>query len=287
MGRIALFVVAFVCIGLVQTASAQRPDFSALLGEMDRAGKALHESSGVLVMRADHSVGGKNVEAILFAPPGEGPFPGLLLIPGYATTARDWVSNGLAFAAEGYCCLAVSQPGFGTSEGPADFVGPATIDALKAGYSKLLGAAAVDPARMGIVGYSRGALAACLLAIELPDVDAVVLGAGIYDFQAAYDSAAAGIKANMEQESGMTAEAIADRSPLQRIAGLTAPLLILHGDSDANAPVEQAFALEAELKRLGKDYETVIFSGAEHSIGIQNFREHALDFLERRLATEQ
>ena len=40
---------------------------------------------------------------------------------------------------------------------------------------------------MGIYGYSRGGMAASLLAVKLDDVQAVVLGAGIYDFKEAYD----------------------------------------------------------------------------------------------------
>jgi dienelactone hydrolase len=44
----------------------------------------------------------------------------------------------------------------------------------------------VDGSRMGIYGYSRGGMAASLLAVN-DDVQAVVLSAGIYDFKEAYD----------------------------------------------------------------------------------------------------
>lgn len=40
---------------------------------------------------------------------------------------------------------------------------------------------------MGIYGYSRGGMAASLLAVKLDDVQAVVLSAGIYDFKEAHD----------------------------------------------------------------------------------------------------
>ena len=45
----------------------------------------------------------------------------------------------------------------------------------------------VDGSRMGIYGYSRGGMAASLLAVKLDDVQAVVLSAGIYDFKEAHD----------------------------------------------------------------------------------------------------
>jgi hypothetical protein len=45
---------------------------------------------------------------------------------------------------------------------------------------------------MGIYGYSRGGMAASLLAVKLDDVQAVVLSAGIYDFKEAYDEVTQG-----------------------------------------------------------------------------------------------
>ena len=61
---------------------------------------------------------------------------------------------------------------------------------------------------MGIYGYSRGGMAASLLAVKLDDVQAVVLGAGIYDFKEAYDEVTIkgikGICENMENETGLT-----------------------------------------------------------------------------------
>jgi len=254
------------------------------LAELDANGRATQADSGITIERANYEVDGRRVEAISILPPGSGRLPGLLLIPGHSMTARDWLGNGLAFAAAGYACLAVTQPGYGGSEGPPDFVGPKTIAALKAGWARLRHMERVDSARLGLVGYSRGALAAALLATQLEDVRAAVLGAGIYDFQSAYDAAAPLIRQNMEAETGMTPEAIAQRSPVLQLEQLSGALLILHGDSDANAPVEQAYLLRDRLTELGKDFEIQVFTGAEHSIGIANFRKYSLDFLDRKLS---
>ena len=61
---------------------------------------------------------------------------------------------------------------------------------------------------MGIYGYSRGGMAASLLAVKLDDVQAIVWGAGIYDFKEAYDEVSIkgvkGIRENMENETGLT-----------------------------------------------------------------------------------
>lgn len=155
-------------------ANAQRPDFSKLIEAMEKDGCAIHEPSKVKLCKYDYKVDGKNLEAITFRPEGAGPFPGLLLIPGHATTARDWIPTGLTFARNGFAGVAVSQPGYGYSEGPADFVGPKTIKALGEGYRKFQREPFVDADRMGVVGYSRGGMAASLLAVQLDDVKAVV-----------------------------------------------------------------------------------------------------------------
>jgi pimeloyl-ACP methyl ester carboxylesterase len=210
--RFTLIVVSFLLFASSAIAQ-QRPDFSKLIEAMEKDGCVVHRESGVRVCKRDYSVDGKNVEAVSFQPQGTGPFPALLLIPGHATTARDWIPNGLTYARNGYAGLAVSQPGYGRSEGPGDYVGPKTIKVLIEAYRRLQREPFVDAKRMGIFGYSRGGMAASLLAVQLDDVKAVILGAGIYDFKRAYDETGLdGIRQNMKAETGMTEEAIRQRS---------------------------------------------------------------------------
>jgi dipeptidyl aminopeptidase/acylaminoacyl peptidase len=263
----------------------QRPDFSKLIEAMDRDGCVVHEESAVKVCKRDYSVDGKNVEAISFEPRGSGPFPALLLIPGHATTARDWIPNGLTYARNGYAGLAVSQPGYGKSEGPGDYVGPKTIKVLVEGYRRLQRESFVDSKRMGIVGYSRGGMAASLLALQLDDVKAVVMGGGIYDFKKEFDETGLdGIRQNMKAETGMTEEAIRLRSSVLRMENLKCPVLILHGEKDINVPVSQARLLRDRLTALKKDFEIQIFPDRDHGIGPQNLYKYSLDFLNRKLA---
>lgn len=69
--------------------------------------------SGTRVCKYDYAYEGSAVEAISFRPTGNGPFPGLLLIPGYERTARDLVYLGTKLGDTGFAAVAVSQPGFG------------------------------------------------------------------------------------------------------------------------------------------------------------------------------
>ena len=273
----AVLSLLWVCPLAAQPGGAEK-----IIERMGKDGCAALES-GVKVCRADYTVEGKRVEAITFTPPGNGPFPGVLMIPGFERTARDMVPLGVRLARERFAAVAVTQPGFGTSQGPPDFVGPKTLAVLKVAYARLRQEKYVDANRMGIYGYSRGGMAASLLAVELDDVKAAVLGAGIYDFQRFYDDTPLPrARKNMMAETGMTKEAIRERSSILRMDRLKCPVLILHGEKDERVPVSQAKMLRDRLTQLHKEFEIKLFPEAEHSIGAPA-GDMAIDFFKRRL----
>ena len=275
--------ILLLCLVCVSAGLAQQQTTEAILLGIEKDGCALLQPSGAKVCRYDYQVDGRAVEALLFRPAGDGPFPGVLMIPGYQRTAKDQIPLGARLAAEGFAGVSVSQPGFGGSQGPADYVGPTTLKVLTSGYRKLQHEPYVDPNRMGIYGYSRGGMAASLLAVELDDVKAAVLGAGIYDFKKAYDDVTLpGIQENMKAETGMTREAIVQRSSVLRMERLKCPVLILHGEKDKNVPVNQALLLRDRLTALHKQFEIRLFPDREHSIG-PDVIPITVDFFRRKL----
>ena len=239
----------------------------------------------VRVCKYDYSSNGLSIEAVSFRPFGAGRFPGVLLIPGYQRTALDLIPLGVSLARAGFAGLAVSQPSFGKSQGKADFVGPLTLKVLTEGFRKFKKESYVDPKRMGIYGYSRGGMAASLLAVKMDDVRAAVFGAGVYEFQKAYDEVKIpGIRANMEAETGMTPAAVRERSSVYQMENLRCPVLILHGEKDENVPVSQAYLLRDRLTALKKDFEIKLYPDKPHSIGAEEVTAVTIDFFKRRLA---
>jgi dipeptidyl aminopeptidase/acylaminoacyl peptidase len=263
--------------------AAQQPEgWDTIIKRMEKEGCVTLES-GVKVCRADYAVNGKAVEAISFIPAGDGHFPGILMVPGYERTARDFVPLGVRLARQGFAAIAVTQPGFGKSKGPPDFVGPKTLAVLTVAYQKLKQEPYVDPNRMAIYGYSRGGMAASLLAVELDDVKAAVFGAGVYDFQRLYDeSTLPGVRRNMQEETGMSKEAVQERSSILRMDRLKCPVLILHGELDENVPVSQAKMLRDRLTQLHKEFEIRLFPDRVHSIGPE-VGDMTVDFFRRKL----
>jgi len=241
------------------------------------------EGTQIKVCKYDYVSNGLTVEAITFRPAGEGRFPGVLMIPGFQRTALDLISLGVALAREGIAGVAISQPGFGRSQGKPDYVGPNTLKVLKEGFDKFKREPYVNRNKLGIYGFSRGGMAASLLVVQLNDVDAAVLGAGIYDFKKAHDEASIeGIRHNMEVESGWTEAAIRERSSVFKMEKLKCPVLILHGEKDENVPVTQAYLLRDRLTDLKKEFEIKLFPDRPHGIGPE-VTTMTVDFFKRRL----
>jgi len=269
---------------VVAPAAAQprAPERDAIVQTIEKDGCATLEAAAVRVCRADYASEGRTLEALSLRPIADGRHPAVLMIPGFERTARDLITLGVQLAREGFAGLAVTQPGFGRSQGPADFVGPRTIRALEEG-ERLKREPHVDPARLGIYGFSRGGMAAALIAVRRDDLRAAVLGAGIYDFQRAHDEVTMeGIRKNMEDETGMTRQAVEERSAILRMDRLRCPVLILHGEKDENVPVSQALLLRDRLRALGKEFEIRLYPGRAHGIGSEVATE-TLAFFKKKL----
>lgn len=281
--RACFFAVIF--FWSISITSAQQTSPQNIIESLERDGCVSLESGKVKVCKYDYISSGLSVEAVSFRPAGDGPFPGLLLIPGYQRTALDLIPLGVILAREGFAAAAVTQPGFGKSQGKADYVGPNTLKVLTEGFRRLGREPYVDAKRMGLYGYSRGAMAASLLAVQLDDVRAAVFGAGIYDFRKAHDEVKIeGIRKNMEAETGMTDEAVRQRSSVLQMKNLKCPVLILHGEKDENVPVSQALLLRDQLTALKKEFEIKLFPDRRHAIGTQDVAAYTLDFFNRKLA---
>jgi dipeptidyl aminopeptidase/acylaminoacyl peptidase len=276
--------VAFLLLTPIFVA-AQGIDRDKIVAQLETQRCVNVEERKLKVCKFDYAAEGRNIEAIVIFPIAEGKYPGLLLLPGFEGTAKTMLGFGSFFAAQGFACLAVTPPGFGKSAGKRDFMGPASIDAFATGFRKFRHEPYVDSTRMGIFGYSRGAMAASLLAPKLgSEVKAAVFGAGVYDFRRAYDETKLdGIRENMKAETGMTETAIKERSSILHMDKLKCPVLILHGENDANAPTNQAFLLRDRLAELKKEFEIKILPDHVHGQIKGDFLTLVLDFLNRKL----
>ena len=280
--RILTFIIVFGLCGIF--ANAQQINRDKIIEDIEKNGCVVTEEGKVKICKFDYKYKNQTIEALTFRPNTEGKFPGLMLIPGYQGTAKTYLSFGIIFAKLGFASMTIGTPGFGKTELKADFLGKNTIKAFIEGYKKFRQETFVDKTKLGIFGYSRGAIAASLMITKLKDVKATVLGGGIYDLKKAYDEITIeGIKKNIKAETGLSEKALKERSSVFQMKKINSPVLIIHGEKDLNAPTMQAYLLRDELKRLNKDVELQIIAGQDHRIGGGNFLQLVIDFFSRKL----
>ena len=233
--------------------------------------------------------GNKKIELFWTKPAGDGPYPAVLLIHGHQEQVRN---GGEAFvrtgrlgilARQGYVAASLSQPGYGNSDGPPDYCGPFTQDAGLVALNFLRKQPFVNPNKVALYGYSRGAIVASMVATRDPKLAVVVLGAGAYDFFSWYPTPLRGIDANIRHEAGTSAEAFRARSAIYHVDKIKAPVLLLHGAQDERIPVRQAEAFFDRLRANGIAVKTKIFPNAGHGIPIDEQYSEIYPFLEEFL----
>lgn len=278
--------IILLSFAFISTAVAAQPQ-SSLQDALQKEGCATLETSKVRICKYDYVADKKRVEAFTIRPLADGMYPGVVLLAG-REGAATMINFARIIAERGFACVAISELGFGKSEGKQDFMGPASIDAYALGFKRFRREPFVDRSNIAVYGYSRGGMAASLLTLKLgADVKAAVFAAGIYDFRKAYDETGFdGIRENMKSETGMSNKAVKERSSILKMEKLKTPVLIIHGANDQNAPTNQAVMLRDRLSQLNKDFEFLILSDHRHGQLKSNFIAPVIDFLSRKLKAE-
>lgn len=235
------------------------------------------ESASLYIPHPDDT--SKQVEYFVETPSVKGPWPTIVFLHGHQEGTKpggkDFVTWGILkkFSGRGYLAVAVSQPGYGNSTGPADYCGAFTQDAVLGVIAKLRKDGLASPNKLLIQGISRGALTAGLIAAHDPSVSGIILISGVYDLPAYV----AGLKANpvrqvivgalMSETDGST-KALDERSVLHYVNGINAATLILNGARDERTDATQALHLAEQILANGGKARTIIYSEYGHNIPV-------------------
>jgi dipeptidyl aminopeptidase/acylaminoacyl peptidase len=220
---------------------------------------------------------GLEIPAYLTTPPaGKPPYPGIVMPHG-----GPWSRDNMLFdpwvqflAHNGY---AVLQPqfrgstGFGIKlwrAGDAQW-GLTMQDDLEDGMKHLVSQGIVARDRMAIFGWSYGGYAAMVAATRNPNIfQCSIPGAGVSDIT--------------DLRAGLSGSSILRRiqrptikgvSPVQKVADVNIPVLVIHGDRDQRVRIEQSQKFVDGLKRHNKPHKFVVLEGADHFYGTI-FYEH-------------
>ncbi len=154
-----------------------------------------------------------------------------------------------------------------------------------AGVAYLRSLPFVDPARIGIAGWSYGGYLTLYAATNAPEAfRSAVAGAPVTDWRL-YDSIYTERYLGTPEQNPAGYDA---SSPIRNVAKLKAELLLLHGTADDNVHLANTVAFVAALVGAGKPYSLVLLPGQSH--GVSGKQERAargraiLAHLERTLA---
>ena len=241
---------------------------------------------------------GRPMQGYLYLPPGrnasDGPLPLVTVVHGGPAGAvrfeyqygqrwaRVLADAGLAVFAPNYR----GSTGWGLefAESNMGDMGGHDMDDIQSGIDSLIASGVADADRLGVCGWSYGGYSTAWLIGHTTRFKAAMAGAAIVDWVSfhgrsylhTWDRLHYGNSDPYDPESNH-----AKFNPLPHLKNATTPTLILHGELDWDAPVEQGYFLHRVLKDHGVETRLVIYPREPH--GPSEY-EHRLDIL-RQLRT--
>jgi dipeptidyl aminopeptidase/acylaminoacyl peptidase len=238
---------------------------------------------------------GLSIPAFLTLPAGSGKDLPLIVLPHGGPAAADtldfdWWSQALV--AQGY---AVLQPNFRGSLLNAKFMqagygewGRKMQTDLSDGVRYLARQGIIDPKRVCIVGASYGGYAALAgVTVESGVYRCAVSVAGLSDLPRFRRTNSAGLgRRYWDRFMGAADQndpALIAISPIEHVAAVTVPVLLIHGRDDTVVPFEQSDVMLSALKRAGKSATLVTLKHEDHWLSRSETRlqmlQATVDFL--------
>ena len=219
------------------------------------------------------------------APREPGTFPAVIVHPEGGKTADDMQPVLWDLAARRYVAIAADYRRFvgghyrrNMFAWRSDADSTAILDIAR-------GLPEVDRSCVGLLGFSQGGVYSLLIAAHAPEqVGAVVAYYPVTDFPTWLEQEHASpgrrlafraIRSWFRREAGVESDAQYDRmlraaSPYYAAEAITAPVLLVHGDRDTSAPLEESERMADRLRALNKPVRLLVVPGGRH---IFNFRD--------------
>ena len=223
-----------------------------------------------------YRVGDQQLIGYAAFPQGPGPYPTIIYSRGGKYDLGTWDMGRAALrlgslAAAGFAVITYEY-GDGTPDPAADEFGGKDVEYLTALIDTLAYFPKADPSRIGLYGWSRGAMMSFLALRDRPArIEAIAAGGAPSDMEAL-------LAARPEIQTVFTQLipdyaadpefALARRSPIRHVRSFPSgtPVLLLHGTADRRVPVAQAKQMAAALTQAGIPNRLELFTGEGHGI---------------------
>jgi dipeptidyl aminopeptidase/acylaminoacyl peptidase len=208
---------------------------------------------------------GVTLGGILFRPEAGGAaLPALVVLHGWQPAGTNGAAlveaRARRYSEQGYVALALSMRGWPPSGG-ADDCGLQQPDDVSRAVDWLATLPNVDPARVGLVGFSQGGQVALLAGARGARVRAIAAYYPVTDVARWKETTT-----NPDIPGYVTAvcEPTEPRSPVRHAATITAPVLLVHGELDTRVPTEQSVRMQEALGSAGRPARLLLVPGAAH-----------------------
>ena len=206
------------------------------------------------------------------------------------------MSQLMPLAAQGYVVFASNYRGEHNQlnlppeqVGQDEFGGAEVADVL-AFKPMLTKVPAANPEHVAMMGHSRGGMQTWLAAKQWPELDALVIVAGVTDLEAELKfrpEMENVFKARIPDYASNKTAVLQQRSVSQFLPQIRAdlPVMIVHGDKDERVAVGNATQIAKLLAQRKQPHELVIVPGGDHSLQKQmpELREQMDQFIRQQL----
>ncbi|GAA4917936.1 hypothetical protein GCM10023334_019960 [Nonomuraea thailandensis] len=218
--------------------------------------------------------------------------PGPLLLDVHGGPHNAWapVLDGFRvyrqiLAARGWTVLAINpraSDGYGESfyTAAVGAWGLADTQDFLAAVDALVAEGIADPGRLAVTGYSYGGYMTCWLTGTTDRFRAAVAGGAVTDLTSMSGTSDMGLALKEHECPGD----LAAQSPLTHVGRVTAPTLLLHGESDDRCPIGQSEQWFAALRERRVPVTLVRYPGASHLFQGGGRPSHRHDYNDRMIA---
>jgi dipeptidyl aminopeptidase/acylaminoacyl peptidase len=244
----------------------------AMIERPQLEGRTLAKVQHVTYRAAD----GTMIPAYVTLPPGkDGKNLPAIVMPHGGPLARDeWGFDWLAqfLAARGY---AVIQPQYRGSAGYGkEWANENGLKNWRTAMSDITDSARwlisqkiADPNRIAMFGWSYGGYSALMQgALEPSLYKAIIAIAPVTDLPMLKEDWGHFRNEQRIEKFVGSGPSIIEGSPLKRVAAIRAPVLLVHGDLDTNVYIRHADAMDAALRKAGKQVEYLRYKGLDHQL---------------------
>lgn len=241
---------------------------------------------------------GQEVQGWRIEPEAAPPWPTVMFIHGGPTSVDldRWAPEVQAYVDAGFQVAMVNYRGsigFGAAwrDTLIGNIGWPEVEDILAGLDDLVANGWTDPSRAVIAGWSWGGYLTLLMHGMHPDrFVAGVAGVPVGDYAAGYEDLSPLLQAyDRALLGGAPSEVpqlMRERSPIEYVDNVTAPILFLAGEHDSRCPIRQVLLYTDRLAARGHDHELYLFPTGHAPFQIDERIKQTgvvLDFLARRV----